>query len=107
VSKFTVGEVKKKCVAIVRFGPGGFPTDGMKAGEYYQVTIDPRCISPSGKFIRFGHSNGDEIMGWQRTEALTVEEILGPYDEKSDTPVLQYGDQQSVTMMLSELVKVE
>jgi len=43
------------------------------------VTIDPKCTSPSGKFIRFGHNPGDEILGWQKADMLTVVEILGKW----------------------------
>lgn len=64
-----------KCAAIVQFGP---PTDtsGFRPAEYFQVTIDPNMASPSGEFIRFGFYGGDEIVGWQRVEAMTVCEVL-------------------------------
>lgn len=90
-----------RLVAIVQFGPAGFTTDGMKAGEYYQVTIDPRKISPSGNFIRFGDSPGDEIVGWQRCEAITIVEVLGdwPMDQK-DPPQLQYGPQLAANFLV-------
>lgn len=89
-------DVQKKCVAIVRFGPSGFSTDGMRAGEYYQVTIDPNRVSPSGEFIRFGvhggssDGRGDELCGWQRCEALCVIEILGDWADE-EPPTLKYG----------------
>ena len=91
-----VCEVANKCVAIVRFGPSGFTTDGFRPGEYYQVTIDPNRVSPSGEFIRFGiHSDqiegaGDELCGWQRCDALCVVEILGEWDG-DNAPVMKYG----------------
>ena len=91
-------DIQKKCVAIVRFGPSGFNTDGFKAGEYYQVTIDPFRVSPSGEFIRFGqHGNSmdgrsDELCGWQRCAALCVVEILGEYTDDGTEPVLKYGE---------------
>jgi len=99
-----VAEIKEKIVAIVRFGPSGYPTDGFRAGEYYQVTIDPKCISPSGKFIRFGHVQGDEIMGWQRAEALTVVEILGKWENET-SPLLNYGNGESVNFLVLPAVK--
>jgi hypothetical protein len=88
-------DVERKCVAIVRFGPSGFETDGMRPGEYYQVTIDPKRVSPSGEFIRFGPhggmgGEGDELCGWQRCEALCVVEILGDWDG-DEPPVMHYG----------------
>lgn len=72
-------QINKKSVAIVKFGPAT-PTSGMRPAEYFQVTIDPAMVSPSGEYIRFGENQGDEIMGWQRVEALTVLEILGEWD---------------------------
>lgn len=89
----------KKTVAIVRFGPAGFITDGMNAGEFFQVTIDPQKISPSGEFVRFGDSPGDEIMGWQKCKAITVCEVLGEWDGE-DSPILEYGKQNKVEMLL-------
>jgi len=98
INELTVTDVKEKIVAIVHAGPAGFPTDGFKLGEYYQVTIDPKCISPSGKYIRFGGNQGDEIVGWQRAEAITIIEILGVWEENDKPPLLQYGDQGLVAM---------
>lgn len=97
-----VDSFSERVVAIVHFGPAGFVTDGMKAGEYYQVTIDPRKISPSGDFIRFGDTQGDEIVGWQRCKALTVVEVLGawPKDSAGEPPVLEYGTQGFVEFLL-------
>lgn len=65
--------------AIVQFGPAT-STSGFRAGEYYQVTIDPNMASPNGKFIRFGLYPGDEINGWQRIEAMTIAESLSASD---------------------------
>ena len=93
--------VSDRVVAIVQFGPAGFATDGMKAGEYYQVTIDPRKISPSGEFIRFGDSPGDEITGWQRCRALSIVEILGDWPmEQVEPPKLQYGPQLAAQFLI-------
>lgn len=69
-------DISEKTLAIVMFGPAT-PTSGMKAGEYYQVTIDPNAVSPSGDYIYFGMHNGDQINGWQRVEAITIAEVLG------------------------------
>lgn len=71
---------KVKTLAIVKFGYAT-ESDGMRPAEYYQVTIDPANISPSGDFIRFGANGGDEIMGWQRCAAMTVVEVLGEWQD--------------------------
>ncbi len=75
----------KKVVAIVKFGPAT-PTSGMRPAEYFQVTIDPSYCSPSGEYIRFGKNDGDEIVGWQRVDALTVCEVIAEWigDAKPD-----------------------
>ena len=68
-------EIKTECRAIVTFGPAT-ETTGLRPGEYFQVTISPSLVSPSGEYIRFGMIPGDEIQGWQRVAAMTVCEIL-------------------------------
>lgn len=84
-------EITKKSVAIVRFGPSGFETDGFRLGEYFQGTIDPSLVSPSGEFIRFGENPGDEINGWQRVKALTVVEVLGEWETFNEPPQMKIG----------------
>lgn len=74
-----VEEYRTKVRAIVRFGHA-HPRMGEKAGEFYQVTVDPNMVSPKGEYIRFGCHTGDEIVGWQRVEAMTVCEVLGESD---------------------------
>ncbi len=62
--------------AIVCFGPAT-PVSGLKAGEYYQVVIDPSRASPDGEYIRFdSRENENEIHGWQRCAAITVCSVL-------------------------------
>lgn len=97
-------EITKKSVVIVRFGPGGFPTDGFKPAEYFQVTIDPRYVSKSGDFIRFGFTQGDEIVGWQRVAALTVVEVLVEFDDPTswELPAIVTGHDK-VTMNFLEV----
>ena len=73
-------DIEKKVIAIVMFGPA-LPSSGMRPAEYYQVTIDPDQLSPSGQYIRFGMNQGDEINGWQLVSALTVCEILQEWTE--------------------------
>lgn len=92
--------IVKKSVAIVRFGPGGFATDGLKPAEYFQVTIDPRYVSKSGDFIRLGQTKGDEIVGWQRVAALTVVEVLAEFDTEDPPDIVTGHD--SVTMNFLE-----
>jgi hypothetical protein len=70
-------EIKKKVSAIVMFGHPT-PTSGFRPAEYYQVVIDPNMVSPEGQFIRFDTTTqGGELHGWQRIEAMTVCEVLG------------------------------
>ena len=92
-------EITTKSVAIVKFGPAT-STSGMKSGEYYQVTIDPKMVSPEGEYIRFGKNQGDEILGWQRIKALTIVEVLGEWD--GDTPPEMTIGHSGVTMLAVE-----
>lgn len=96
LTEFEWANITRKVIAIIKFGPPT-ATDGMRTAEYYQVTIDPAHVSPSGKFIRFGLTQGDEINGWQRIEALTVIEILTEWPETGD-PELPLGTNE-LTMM--------
>ena len=97
MSTLDLKDVCEKIVAIVKFGPAGFASDGTKAGDYFQVTIDPAHVSPSGDYIRFGLYDGDEIIGWQRAAALTICEVLGTYNG-NDTPLLRWGNQGAVAI---------
>ena len=94
-------EIDYKCLAIVKFGPP-HEDDGQRPATYYQVTIDPVAISPSGEYIRFGGNPGDEITGWQRCEALTVIEILGEWDadKAPHEQTFTHGNQGKVTMRM-------
>jgi hypothetical protein len=92
-------EITKKSVVIVRFGPGGFPTDGFRPAEYYQVTIDPRHVSKSGDFIRLGQTPGDEIVGWQRVAALTVVEVLAEFDGEGAPEILTGHDSVNMNLL--------
>ena len=92
--------INTRIVAIVKFGIAGLIADGFNAGEYFQVTIDPDKISPSGEFIRFGTYDGDEILGWQRLEAITLIEKLAEWPYDQDLPLLTFGEKESINMLL-------
>ena len=95
----TATEIQKKCVALVKFGPAT-ETDGFRPAEYFQVTIDPKKVSKSGEFIRFGMNPGDEIMGWQRVAALTLVEILADWEDDDTPPTMHFGN--GVTMLVKD-----
>lgn len=80
-----VQDFPQKTRAIVMFGPAT-PSSGMRPGEFYQVTIDPTKVSPSGKYIYFGANDGDQIHGWQRIQGLTVCEVLATADDAGKFP---------------------
>ena len=90
----------KKCKAIVMFGPAT-EASGTRAGVYYQVTIDPALVSPSGDYIRFGMIEGDEIQGWQRIAAMTVCEVLGVYHQDGEYPTADLKDEPLQMMVLT------
>lgn len=92
-------EFKEKTVAIVMFGPAT-STRGTRPAEYYQVTIDPKMVSPSGDYIRFGNNPGDELLGWQRVQGMTVVEVLAEWD--GDTPPDMTIGRAVVTMLALE-----
>ena len=80
--------IDKKVLAIIMFGPA-LTGSGMRPAEYYQVTIDPDQLSPSGQYIRFGINQNDEINGWQLVSALTICEILQNLTTEDQLPVYQ------------------
>jgi hypothetical protein len=96
-------EITGKVLAVVCFGR---PTDstGMQAGQYFQVTIDPSACSPKGDYIRFGLHTGDELVGWQRVDAITVVEVLGDSDQTMPNVPAGYKSEptDTVTMMVLE-----
>lgn len=79
-------EITEKTRAIVSFGPAT-EVSGFRPGEFFQVTIDPNMVSPSGEFIRFdSRFQEGEMHGWQRVEALTVWEVLGAAPDYEKAP---------------------
>lgn len=88
----------RKCRAILRFGPET-ATGGMRPAEYFQATIDPNMVSPSGRHIRFGGYKGDELVGWQRVEAMTVCEVLAETPEAQPESKDGYTDESGTVTM--------
>lgn len=79
-------------VAIVhyRLETGSLYNGGMSPQNpacLLQVTLDSKNLSPSKNLIRFGNTNGDEIIGWTKLEALEVVEILGKTDGATVFPL--------------------
>lgn len=75
----------------------------MSQVQVHNHTIDIRAFadSPSGQYIRFGDSQGDEIVGWQRCQALTVVEVLGEWPmNQAEPPQLAYGPQLTDDFLL-------
>lgn len=70
-------------VAIVNYRQG-VPTP-VNPTILFQVTIRSDKCSPSGAFIRFGDTPGDELVGWQRRDLLEVCEVLGEVQEDGRT----------------------
>lgn len=88
MSEVSFGSVDytQKVRAIVSFGLPT-PQSGYRAGEFYQVVIDPNMKSPGGSFIRFDQTfQGGEVHGWQRIDALTVWEVLGEATDYAQVP---------------------
>ncbi len=80
-------EITSKTRCIVCFGPPSAIT-GYRAGEYYQVVVDPEMQSPEGNYIRFDAAmNSNEIHGWQRVAAITICEVLEKFDGESKESV--------------------
>lgn len=92
-----IHEIKKRSVCIVSFGPfhqnddGTWPLAfGCQAGQFYQVTIDPNRCSGTGEFIKCGTFPGDELIGWQLVDGLTVQEVLAEWDG-DEPPIMNFG----------------
>ena len=80
-----------RLVCIVRFVASEADPLGVGMPQrtciHMQVTVDPAKCSAGGRFIRFGETQGDELMGWQRRDWLVVEEVLGELSEDGKTVV--------------------
>jgi len=93
-------EFTDRTVCIIKFNNERLDANGPGFGRFFQVTIDPSAVSPCGKFILFGGNDGDEIIGWQRIDWLSVESVLGCWED-GKKPSLKYQPDKGVTMLLS------
>lgn len=91
-TQFTV-----KTVCIVKFNNPSLPD--RTPGRFYMVTVDPSKLSPTTNFIRFGDNPGDELLGWQQTDWITVLEILGEWPDDGTPPTLEYSSAGSVSIL--------
>lgn len=83
INALDIDTLKRPVVAIVCFRgqlEAAEKIPGMRA-IHYQVSIDPKSLSPSREFIRFGEIHGDEIVGWIPVEEIVVLEVLAEYAE--------------------------
>lgn len=64
-------EIEKPTACIVRFSD----QDGPRP-IHYEVVLDPRQKSPSGRLIRFQADRGCEIHGWQPIDSIQIVEVL-------------------------------
>lgn len=92
----TAADQTDKVVAIVRYGPPS-EVDGMRPGEYFQVTLDPHRFSANKEFIRLGLYPGDELVGWQRAKSLVVVDILGAW-EGDNPPIMSWTSSGAITI---------
>ena len=82
-----IEKIGKPVRAVVMFGPPS-ATSGFRAGEFYEVILDPNMLSPGGDYIRFDQTfQKTEIHGWQRVEGLTLCEILEDAEPYKEPPV--------------------
>jgi hypothetical protein len=52
--------------------------EGAMRTVYYQVVINPECLSPAGDFMRFNTAGEEvsELHGWVPIEDIVIDEIL-------------------------------
>lgn len=74
-----INEIEKPTACIATFSnlPGAMPI-------YYEVVIDPRMKSPSGKMIRMDSARGCEVHGWQPIDCINIVEVLKEWDSFQD-----------------------
>ena len=62
------------CIAHFRPDIGLVP---QSPAVHFTILVDKSQVSASRKFIRFEHGRGSEIHGWQRREAIVIDEVIG------------------------------
>lgn len=101
VNPIKIQEFKERTVCIVKFENPRMDANGPVPGRFFQVTVDPTKLSPDGRFIRFGANDGDELIGWQRTDWISVETVLGEWTD-GKKPLLEYQPDKGVSLMICE-----
>lgn len=98
VNPIQFDEIRKKTVCIVSFNRPRMPHD-VAPGRFFQVTIDPVSFSPDGKFVRFGHNPGDELLGWQPVDWIQIDSIIAEW-EGDNPPQITYSPRGGVTKLI-------
>ncbi len=70
----SVLDIQKPTACIVRF------VEAQGRPVHYEVVIDPRQKSPSGRMIRFDSNRGCEIHGWQPIDSFQIVEVLQEFE---------------------------
>lgn len=107
MNELDVTKLKRAVLAIIRLASENKERRDF-AGvltPYYRVTIDPSNLTPSGAFIRFGDTHGDELTGFRPIEDILVEEIIGEY--ASDVPKLAHVNGPNIQLVPTTLPQRE
>lgn len=94
-------QIKRRCVAIICFGPLTEST-GTRAGAFYQAVIDPSKVSPCGQYIRFEADGICEVHGWQRIENLTICAVLAEETDDGVLPDKLPQSSEPITMLKAD-----
>lgn len=85
-------DTNRPVVAIIHFRSEEALVPMGKRLVHYQVTIPARddklLRSPSGGFVYFGGTQGDQLTGWQPDNDIVVDEILHTYAQDEVVPYL-------------------
>jgi len=101
VNPIQFDEIRKKTVCIVSFNRPRTVND-VGPGRFFQVTVDPVSFSPDGKFVRFGHHPGDEILGWQMVDWVQIESIIAEWPDDGTPPQITYSPRGGVTKLIGQ-----
>lgn len=107
MNELDVTKLKRPVLAIIRLASENKEKRdivGMLT-PYYRVTIDPSNLTPSGAFIRFGDTQGDELTGFRPIEDILVEEVIGEYD--SEVPRLAHANGPKIQLVPTSLPQRE